>query len=77
MTIGDEESWYSDASILVNLARQFYRWAPFQAPDTVATLEQLMDDVVLPREPEWERDDDWRRDSTEPYWTIERMFEDL
>jgi hypothetical protein len=73
----DEESWHSNAGFLVDLAREFYRWAPFQAPHTVATLEALMDEVILPREPEWEPDDDWRDDYTEPYWTIERMFEDL
>jgi hypothetical protein len=77
MIIEDEESWHSNAGILVNLAREFYRWAPFQAPDTILTLEKLMDDVIVPEEPEWERDDDWRGDSTEPYWTIERIFEDL
>ena len=77
MIIQDEEGWYSDAAILVNLARKFYGWAPFQAPHTIAALQELMDDVILPEEPECERDDDWRGDSTETYWTIERIFEDL
>ena len=77
MTVGSEDSWYEDANALVDLARRFYEWAPFGAPSTIGTLEGLMQTVILPGEPEWEPDYDSYEYSPAPYWTIERMFEDL
>ena len=76
----DYDAWYAEADSLVTLARRFYKWAPFQIPDELATLEGLMDTVGTPpeSEPEPEPDyDDWRNGSVGVYWTIERMFEDL
>ena len=77
MIIENEDNWYTDAFTLVELARGFYRWTTFQTPNTIATLEGLMNVVILPTEPDGEPDDNWRDDSKETYWTIERMFEDL
>lgn len=77
MTIVHEGSWHGEASMLVDLARGFYEWAPFRAPDTIGILEGLVDTVVEPVDPEWEPDYDLYEYSPTPYWTIERMFEDL
>lgn len=77
MSIGDEETWYADADVLVKLARGFYSWAPFQTPDEIGILDELMNNAVLPPDPDWEDDHDRHDDSPESYWSIERMFEDL
>jgi hypothetical protein len=77
MTAEYEDSWYEDANTIVNLARGFYTWAPFRAPDTIGILKGLIDTVILPGEPDWEPDNDFYEYSPAPYWTIERMFEDL
>lgn len=74
----DYDAWYAEADSLVTLARAFYKWALFQIPDELATLEELVDTVEPPRESEPEPDyDDWRNGPAGVYWTIERMFEDL
>ena len=77
MSIEDEETWYADADLLVNLARGFYSWAPFQTPDEIGILEELMINAVFPCEPDWDDDHERHGDSPASYWTIERMFEDL
>jgi hypothetical protein len=74
--MANEEDWHAEANVLVDLARGFYGWAPFPAPRTIGILEGLIDDVMLPGEPDPEPDDYWGFEP-EPYWTIERMFEDL
>jgi len=72
----DYEAWYTDADNLVTLAHEFYRWAPFLIPDELEKLEELMHSIEPVPEPEPDYDD-WHSESGGPYWTIERMFEDL
>jgi hypothetical protein len=72
----DYDDWHSESDNLVTLAHGFYRWAPFQAPDELEELEELMQSVEPPPEPEADYDD-WHSESGGPYWTIARMFEDL
>lgn len=71
------DAWCAEADSLVTLARGFYKWALFQIPDELATLEELVDTVEPPPEHDPEPDDDLRNGSAGVYWTIERMFEDL
>ncbi len=72
----DYDSWYSDVDGLVTLIDGFYKWVPFEVPDGLETLKELMETVVSPREPDFEYND-FNGETGGEYWTIERMFEDL
>lgn len=72
------DEWYSNGSSLVDVAREFYAWADFDAPDDLERLEELLLDVAGPGEPDYEPEPHalWSGSPAE-YWTIETMFEDL
>jgi hypothetical protein len=71
------DQWKSDVDELVGTSQDFLRWSGVNEIGPMTELEEVKDSAERPIAPE--PDDDYReeRQVSGPYWTIDRMFEDL
>jgi len=71
------DQWESDVDELVGTSRDFLRWSGVNELGTITELEEVKDSAERPQERESEGDYREERQVSGPYWTIDRMFEDL
>lgn len=71
------DQWKSDVDELVGTSQDFLRWSGVNEIGPMTELEEVKDSAERPIAPE--PDDEYReeRQVSGPYWTIDRMFEDL
>jgi hypothetical protein len=71
------DQWYDEANTLLETGREFYEWTGFETPSELDRLESLLATIEPPSEPGEEEAEYLGRRAPQPYWTIERLFEDL
>jgi len=71
------DEWHSNSKKFITTAEDFARWGTTEPLSVVTELKQVLDSAERPHEPDSEGDSEqWTPDSG-PYWTIQRLFEDL
>ncbi len=70
------ENWRGEADRVIDTSDYYFRSFGGTVSTDLERLEELVDIVVPPSEPEYDHGDWGHRDQTE-YWSIDRLFEDL
>ncbi|MCK4395038.1 hypothetical protein KAW96_00395 [candidate division WOR-3 bacterium] len=77
------DDWMWEAEELLKNSMLFYDFSKIEKSDALTALENLVDNITPPFEPEDQEDEEEERidyeidNPSENYWTIERLFEDL
>jgi hypothetical protein len=71
------DQWESNVDELIDTAQGFLKWTGFDEIGSLAEITKVRESAERPREHEPEDGHYEQRQVSGPYWTIERMFEDL
>jgi hypothetical protein len=71
------DDWRSESDKFLATAADFVPWGISESPNGVEELRQVFDTAERPYEPEPEQRDDMELPTSGPYWTVQRLFEDL
>jgi hypothetical protein len=71
------DEWQSDSKKFIATAENFGRWGTTEPLEAVSKLKRVLDSAERPHEPDPEEESDRWAPESGPYWTIQRLFEDL
>ena len=71
------DEWRSTSEQFLATVEDFVLWGTAEPVKAVDELRKIFESSHRPREPEPEEDSEQRLPDSGPYWTVERLFEDL
>jgi hypothetical protein len=71
------DQWHTKSQKFLSTVKDFIRWGATEPVEAIEELEEIFELASRPRESEPEENDDQQLPESGPYWTIDRLFEDL
>lgn len=71
------DAWHSTSEKFLATVEDFVRWWRAEPIEATENLEEIFESSIRPREPEWDDEGELPTLDSGPYWTVERLFEDL
>jgi hypothetical protein len=71
------DTWKSETDQALKSALEFGRWNSLNGIDVISELDRLQDSIERPEADEADVEESCKVDYSGPYWTVERILEDL
>ena len=79
--VGDDpnefDEWHSTSEKFLATVKDFVRWGTAEPINGIEELTEVLESADRPRERDADEDNEPQLPDSGPYWTVQRLFEDL